>query len=440
MSRVFHRSARADPPLADHGDGSVIVGADGRRYLDACGGAAVSCLGHGDAEVVAALAEQAARLAYAHTSFFTTEAAEALADLLVEASGGALARAYFVCDGSEGVETAVKMAHQYHRECGRPGRTRVIARRQSYHGNTLGALSAGASAWRRAMYGELLLPTMSHIEPCHPYRLQAPGETLEAYGRRAADALEAEIRRLGAENVSCFIAETVGGATLGCTPPAPGYFARIRDICDRHGVLLIFDEVMCGMGRTGTAFAFEQEGIAPDIAVVAKGLGAGYVPLGAVLCAQHVFDAFRDGSGAFLHGHTFVGHPVACAAALAVQTAVRRRGLLAHVRTKGARLRARLDDALGAHPHVGDIRGRGLFQAVELVRDRAEKTPFDPGLRLHERLKAEAMARGLLIYAVGGGAGGAGGDHVVLAPPYVVTDDEVEAIATRLSDAIAAVV
>ena len=439
-SHIFHRSARHIPPRASHGEGVWIFDQTGRRYLDACGGAAVSCLGHGDPEVVGAISDQAARLAYAHTSFFTTDAAEDLADLLISGAPEGLTRVYFLCDGSEAIETALKMAHQYHRECGQPERQHIIAREQSYHGNTLGALSAGGNAWRRATYQGVMLPSTSHIAPCWDYRLSGVDETPEDYGRRAAELLEAEILRVGPDRVSCFVAETVVGATLGCVTPAPGYFARIREICDRYGVLLILDEVMCGMGRTGTLHACEQEQVRPDILVVAKGLGAGYVPLGAVLCSQQLFDAFAQGSGAFMHGHTFVGHPVACAAALAVQRAIMNRDLLANVRLQGERLREGLEAALGFHPNVGDIRGRGLFHAIELVADRRTKACFEPSRRIHAEIRNAAMARGLMVYAMGGTLDGQNGDHILIAPPYIATSQDIDRIVAELADSVTAIV
>lgn len=437
-SHILHRSAGTVPPRAARGEGVWITGADGTRYLDACGGAAVSCLGHGDPEVVAAIAEQARTLAYAHTSFFTTAAAEDLADLLVSDAPAGIERVYFVCDGSEAIETALKMAHQYHRERGQPSRRHIIARGQSYHGNTLGALSAGGNAMRKAVFEGVMLPKTSHIDPCWEYRYRNTNETAEEYGLRAADALEAEILRIGADNVSCFVAETVVGATLGCVPPAPGYFRRVREICDRHGVLLILDEVMCGMGRTGTMHACEQEGVAPDIMVVAKGLGAGYIPLGAVLCSREVFDVFVKGSGTFMHGHTFVGHPVACASALAVQKAVRGRNLLANVVLRGTELRAALVAAFDGHPNVGDIRGRGLFQAIEIVADRGTKAPFDPARRMNAAIRNGSMERGLLVYAMGGTLDGRKGDHILLAPPYICDASDIEYIVDRLRSAVEA--
>ena len=378
MSAIFHRTTAHAYPLAVRGEGAYLFDAAGRRYLDASGGAAVSCLGHGDQEVVAAVAAQAAQLAYAHTSFFSSAPAEALAELLVAQAPPPLARAIFVSSGSEAVEAAIKLARQFHVERGEPARTLLIARRQSYAGNTLGALAAGGNPARRALYGPLLMD-VALIAPCYAYREQRPDETPAAYGLRAADELEAAIQAAGPGRVMAFVAETVAGATLGCAPPTPGYLRRVREICDRHGVLLILDEVMCGMGRTGSLWAFEQEGVTPDIVTIAKGLGAGYGPIGALLCSQQIYATIAAGTGALAHGHTYMGHPVACAAALAVQHAIQERGLLARVRALGAGLEARLRDAFGDHPHVGDIRGRGLFWALELVADRAERPAQGPG-------------------------------------------------------------
>jgi adenosylmethionine-8-amino-7-oxononanoate aminotransferase len=437
MSAIFHRATAHDYPLAVRGEGAYIFDAAGRRYLDASGGAAVSCLGHGDAQVVAALAAQAARLAYAHTSFFSSEPAEALAELLAAHAPAPLSRAMFVSSGSEAVEAALKLARQYHVERGEPGRSRLIARRQSYAGNTLGALAAGGNQARRALYAPLLID-VDLVAPCYAYREQRPAESAEAYGRRAADELEAAILAVGPGQVLAFIAETVAGATLGCATPAPGYLRRVREICDRHGVLLILDEVMCGMGRTGSLFACEQEGVTPDIVCIAKGLGAGYAPIGAVLCAEQVYRGIADGSGALAHGHTYMGHPVACAAALAVQRAVHERGLLARVCALGAGLEARLRAAFGDHPHVGDIRGRGLFWALELVADRRSKAPFDAGLRLHARIKREALANGLICYPMGGTIDGVRGDHVLLAPPFTLEEPQLDELVEKLALAIEA--
>ncbi len=439
MSHVFPRHSRAAPPVAVGGEGCWLIDADGKRYLDGSGGAAVSCLGHGDAEVIEAIKAQLDRLAFAHTGFFTSEPAEALADLLVENAPGGLDRVYLVSGGSEAVESAIKLARQYFVETGEPQRCRLIARRQSYHGNTLGALAAGGNEWRREQFGPLLIE-VSHIEPCYPYRLKRDDETPEAYALRAADALEAEIERLGPETVMGFVAEPVVGATAGALAPPPGYFQRIREICDRHGVLLILDEVMCGMGRTGTLFACEQDGVAPDIVTVAKGLGAGYQPIGAMLCTAEIHDAIAAGSGFFQHGHTYLGHPAAAAAGLAVLSAILGRDLLPQVRARGATLAEALEARFGQHPHVGDIRGRGLFRAVELVEDRETKAPFDRALGVAPKLKKAAFEAGLICYPMQGTIDGRSGDHVLLAPPFVISDEEIGMLVDRLDGAIAAAI
>jgi adenosylmethionine-8-amino-7-oxononanoate aminotransferase len=435
MSHILHRSLRGTLPLAARGHGIRIVDAAGCEYLDASGGAAVSCLGHGHPEVVRAMHEQIDRLAYAHTSFFSTAVAEELADHLVAHAPPGISRVYLVSGGSEAIEAALKLARQYFVEIGQPQRRHFIARRQSYHGNTLGALAVGGNEWRRRQFAPLLID-VARVSACYEYRDRRAGETPDAYGARLCNELEETIARLGGENVIAFCAETVGGATAGALPPVPGYFRRIREICDRHGILLIADEVMCGTGRTGTLHAVEQEGIAPDLMAIAKGLGGGYQPIGALLVAEKVIAPISAGSGFFQHGHTYIGHPVACAAALAVQKVIQRDDLLAAVRRQGAGLRGRLAAAFGAHPHVGDVRGRGLLMALELVDDRATKNPFDPDLRLHARIKAEAMARGLMVYPMGGTIDGRRGDHVLLAPPFIVTDNELDEIVGRLSAAL----
>jgi len=439
MTHILHRAANASMPVAVGGEGIELIDANGRRYIDASGGAAVSCLGHGHPDVRAALHRQLDQLAYAHTGFFTTDVAETLADRLVADAPDGLDHVYLVSGGSEAVEAALKMARQYFVETGEPQRRHVIARRQSYHGNTLGALAAGGNEWRRSQFEPLLIET-HHIDPCYAYRYQRPDETIEAYGLRAAQGLEDQILRLGADQVIAFVAETVVGATLGAVPPAPGYFKRIREICDRYGVLLILDEVMCGMGRTGTLHACEQDGIAPDLMTVAKGLGGGYQPLGAVLLGRHIFEAFSKGSGFFQHGHTYMGHPMAAAAGLAVQEVIRRDSLLANVADMGDHLQRRLLERFGNHHFVGDIRGRGLFRGVELVATRDGKTPFDPALKLNQRVKREAMQRGLMVYPMGGTIDGVRGDHILLAPPFIVTAAQIDEIVARLGEAVDAAI
>ncbi len=435
MTHLLHRQIHHHYPLATSGRGVYLIDAEGKGYIDASGGAAVSCLGHQHPEVLAAMHSQLDKLTYAHTSFFTSEAAEALGDELVAHAPPGMSHVYLVSGGSEAVEAALKMARQYFVERGETGRRHFIARRQSYHGNTLGALAVGGNAWRRHQFAPILIDS-EYIDPCYEYRYRREDETPEAYGRRAADALEAKILELGAETVIAFVAETVAGATLGAVPPAPGYLRCVREICDRYGILLILDEVMCGMGRTGTLHACEQDGIVPDLMTVAKGLGGGYAPVGATFVGKHIFDAFANGSGLFQHGHTYVGHPLACAAALAVQQVIRANNLLDNIQARGNQLAQTLRSRFVEHPHVGDIRGRGLFWGIELVADRATKKPFDATQRLHARIKSEAMARGLMVYPMGGTIDGRSGDHVLLAPPFICSADIIDAIVDRLGESV----
>ncbi|WP_435256982.1 aspartate aminotransferase family protein [Thioclava sp. FR2] len=434
-NHIFGRSTKGSLPAAVSGDGCYIVDAAGKRYFDGSGGAAVSCLGHSDAEVRAAIHAQVDKIAFAHTGFFTSDAAEELADLLVAHAPEGIDRVYLVSGGSEAVEAALKLARQYYLEIGQPERRRIIARRQSYHGNTLGALATGGNAWRRAQFAPLLVE-VSHIAPCYDYRGREEGEGLHAYGLRVAGELESEILRLGPETVMAFVAEPIVGATMGAVPAVPGYLAKVREICDRYGVLFIADEVMCGMGRTGHLFACAEDGVVPDILCIAKGLGAGYQPIGAMLCQGRIYDAVRDGSGFFQHGHTYMGHPVAAAAAKAVVSAILNRGLLADVLARGAELDAALRAALGQHPNVGDIRGRGLFRGIELVADRATKEPFDPKLGVNKVVKSAAFEAGLICYPMGGTIDGQRGDHVLLAPPFITSPAQVGEVVGKLTHAI----
>jgi adenosylmethionine-8-amino-7-oxononanoate aminotransferase len=437
-SHVFHRSSSVRPPVAVGGEGIYLIDASGRRYVDACGGAAVSCLGHGHPEIIAAMNEQAARLEYIHTGFFTTDAAEELATVIANQCHGTLDRVWFTGSGSEAIESALKLARQFHLERGDIGRSKVIARRLSYHGNTLGALAAGGSAWRRKPYEPLLID-VTLVDPCFEYRFAEPGESPEEYGLRAANSLEQAILELGPDSVMAFAAETVVGATAGAVPPVPGYLKHVREICDRHGVLLILDEVMCGSGRTGTFLSCEQDGVVPDIVTLGKGLGAGYQPIGAVVCTREVYEAVASGSGALKHGQTYNAHPVGCAAALAVQKVIQREGLLSRVNEAASTLSNLLTARFGNHPNVGDIRGRGLLLALEVVEDRATKAPFDSSLTIHQRTKSEAFDRGLLIYPGGGTIDGRSGDQILLAPPYNVTDTELETIVDLLGQTMEAI-
>ncbi|KAB0631244.1 aspartate aminotransferase family protein [Burkholderia latens] len=435
MTTVFHRAPRTTLPTAVAGDGIEIIDSTGKRYIDACGGAAVSCLGHSNQRVIDAIKRQAQQLPYAHTSFFTTDVAEELADRLVEAAPAGLEHVYFVSGGSEAIEAALKLARQYFVEKGEPQRRHFIARRQSYHGNTLGALAIGGNAWRREPFLPLLIEA-HHVSPCYAYRDQAAGETDEAYAQRLADELEQKIAELGAENVAAFVAETVVGATAGAVPPVRTYLQKIRAVCDKYGVLLILDEIMSGMGRTGYLFACDEDNVAPDLLTIAKGLGAGYQPIGATLVSDRIYRTIVDGSGFFQHGHTYLGHATACAAALEVQRVIAEEKLLDNVKARGEQLRASLRAHYAAHPHVGDVRGRGLFVGVELVRDRASKATFDPALKLHAAVKREAMQRGLMVYPMGGTIDGVHGDHILVAPPFVCTAQQIDTIVERLSGAI----
>lgn len=431
MSHVLHRNPRQAYAAAVRGEGVYLFDRDGKRYLDASGGAAVSCLGHSDRAVIQAIQRQLERLPFAHTSFFTNEPMEALADALIARAPQSFDKVYFVSGGSEAMEAALKLARQYFVEKGEPQRARVIARRQSYHGNTLGALAVGGNQWRRKQFEPLLIDT-AHVSPCYAYRGKEAGETDASYANRLAVELEKAIEKLGGDKVIAFVAETVVGATLGAVPPVPGYFKRVREICDRHGILLILDEVMCGMGRCGTLWAFEQEGVVPDLVAVAKGLGAGYQPIGALLISKQISAAILAGSGFFQHGHTYIGHAAACAGALAVQKRLHDDGVLARVAPMGKLLGEKLRAAFADHPHVGDIRGRGLFWGLELVADRATKQPFDPKLKVHARIKREALAAGLLCYPMGGTVDGQRGDHILLAPPFIVEEAQLDELVDKL--------
>lgn len=435
MTSIFHRTPLNPPTIAVRGAGSSLYTADGRQYFDGSGGAAVSCIGHGHPEVIEAITHQLHQLEYAHTGFFSSEPAEQLAELLVAHSPDTLNHVYFLSSGSEAIETTLKMARQYHVERGEPERHHTISRALSYHGNTLGALAIGGHIGRRALYQPLLV--QSHqVSPCFARHYRQPGETDETYACRLASELEQRILELGPRTVSAFVAETVVGATAGAVAPVPGYFQKIRQVCDRYGVLLILDEVMSGVGRTGTYHAFEQEGVIPDLLTMAKGLGGGYQPIAAVMAADRVVDTIVAGSGAFQHGHTYVGHPVACAAALAVQTIIHRDRLVERSATLGQYLHTLLTQQFADHPHIADIRGRGLFQAIELVQSRDQDQPFDPTLQIHARIKRQAQALGLLCYPGGGCRDGVRGDHVLLAPPYNSSESEIDCAVETLDRAI----
>ena len=434
-SNVFPRHSSYDLPNAVGGDGCYIIDEKGKRYLDASGGAAVSCLGHSDKTIQKAIIEQTEKLAFAHTSFFTSEPAELLANLLAKHSPEGLDKVYFVSSGSEAVEASLKLARQYFVEIGKPEKHKVISRKQSYHGNTLGALAAGGNVWRRSFFEKLLVET-SLISPCYPYRHKTQDETELEYGLRVANELEEEIINLGSENVMAFIAETVVGATAGALTPVSGYFKRVREICDKYNVLLILDEVMCGMGRTGSLFACDEENVIPDILTIAKGLGAGYQPIGAMICQNFIYDAIANGSGFFQHGHTYLGHPVACAASLSVLNKLVNENFSSQVKEKGQYLQKNLEMHLGQNQYVGDIRGRGLFRGIEIVKNRSTKEPFQKKLNIAGKIKREALDIGLICYPMQGTVDGSKGDHILIAPPFIINESEINEISTKLKSTI----
>ena len=435
MSNVFPRQITNPPIKAVSSDGCYIIDENGKQYLDGSGGAAVSCLGHDDPDVIKAIQDQTSKMAFAHTGFFSSDPAEELAELLIKHAPGELDRVYFVSGGSEAIEAALKLARQFHVENGEPSRHHIIARKQSYHGNTLGALAAGGNKWRRNQFEPILIDA-SHIAPCYEYVDKTKEETSYDYGQRVAQELEDEILRLGYDKVMAFIVEPVVGATMGAVPAVPGYFKRVRDICDKYGVLLILDEVMCGMGRTGHLFASEFDGISPDILCIAKGLGAGYQPIGAMLCSKNIYDVIGNGSGFFQHGHTYMGHPVACAAGLAVLKAILSRNLLKSINKKSDQLLYSLKTQLAHNPYVGDIRGRGLFIGIEIVKNLETKKPFAPDLKIASSIKYAAFKAGLICYPMSGTRDGKWGDHILLAPPFIMNESQIIELVDKVSIAL----
>jgi len=437
MSNVFPRQIINPPIKAVSSDGCYIIDENGKQYFDGSGGAAVSCLGHGDPDVIKAVQDQTSKMAFAHTGFFSSDPAEELAKLLIDNAPGELDRVYFVSGGSEAIEAAIKLARQFHIENGEPSRHHIIARKQSYHGNTLGALAAGGNKWRRNQFEPILID-VSHISPCYEYVDKLKEETSFDYGQRVAQELEDEILRLGSDKVMAFIVEPVVGATMGAVPAVPGYFKKVRNICNKYGVLLILDEVMCGMGRTGHLFASEFDEIEPDILCIAKGLGAGYQPIGAMLCSKDIYDRLGKGSGFFQHGHTYMGHPVACAAGLAVLKAILNRKLLSSINNKSNQLFNCLKTQL-EHPNIGDIRGRGLFIGIEIVKNIETKKPFDPNLKVAASIKNAAFEAGLICYPMSGTRDGKWGDHILLAPPFIINENQIIELVNKLSIAIESV-
>lgn len=432
MSAVFHRHLHQDYPIIAKGEGVYLTDKQGKTYLDASGGAAVSCLGHNNKAVNQAIKEQVDSIAFAHSGFFTNEPAEKLAQYLKDKAPGRLNYTYYLSGGSEANEAAMKLARQYHVERGNATKTQYISRLQSYHGNTLGALSLGGNVQRRLPFNDILPTNVHFIDPCYAYRHQKDNETSIEYGKRAAQQLEEKILELGADNVAAFFAETIVGATLGCVPAAAGYFKEIRRICDRYDVLLILDEVMCGMGRSGYRFTFEYEGIIPDITSFAKGFGGGYQAIGGIMVQQKIYDTIKQGSGFFQHGHTYISHATACVAALAVQKEIDRMDLLEKVRYNGEFFKTGLKKLEQKHEIIGDIRGLGYFWGLEFVQDKISKKPFSKEAKIAAKLHKAAMEEGLIMYPGSGTMDGSFGDHLLLAPPLIYEQQHFDELFNKL--------
>lgn len=433
---IMQRDISADLPIAVKGDGIYLIDSNGKKYLDGCSGAAVSCLGHSDKSVINAIKDQLDKLAYVHTSFMTSEPAEELAEMLIKKAPSNFEKVYFLSGGSEAVETALKLARQYHLENKEPNKKNIIARYQSYHGNTLTTLGVGGNVKRKEPFLPYLSDCMHHIDPAYAYRLQEENETLDEYGIRAANYLEEKILELGSQTVAAFIIEPLVGSTLGAVEAPLSYYKRVREICDKYGVLLIFDEIMCGTGRTGYMFASEYTEVKPDIITIAKGIGGGYQPLAATLIAKKICTAIQEGSGQFSHGHTYIGHPTACAAGIAVLKAFESRNLLDNVQKMGKLLKDTLNIRFKDHKYIGDIRGRGLFLGIELVKNKETKECFDSALQLFAQIKTTAKELGLLCYPMGGTNFGKEGDHILLAPPFIINEEQVKELVDKLEVAI----
>jgi len=427
---LMHRSLVQEPYMVESASGIELKLSTGQTIIDACGGAAVALIGHGNEEVIQAITDQARKVSYVHTQSYTTAPAEELAEVLLQGNPYGLEKAFFVGSGSEAVESALKLARQYHYEKGDLDRLHIVSRRQCYHGNTMATMSISTNLARRAPYHGFLYPNVSHVSPAFAYHYKDDFESEEEFTARLLMELEEEFLRVGPNKVAAFIAETVVGATSGCVAAPAGYFKGVRELCDKYGVIMILDEIMCGVGRTGTFFAFEQEGVVPDIMTIAKGLGGGYAAIAGVLINRRVVDALRQGSAAFNHGHTYQAHPISCAAALAVQRIIKRDNLVDRCAKMGVVLERMLREELGECMSVGDIRGRGL------VKDRAFKTPFDPAAKFGLMVQQLAFEKGVALYPGGATIDGVKGDHILLAPPFTVTEDQLRTICQTLREAV----
>ncbi|KAI9783093.1 MAG: hypothetical protein M1839_004262 [Geoglossum umbratile] len=427
-SALLHRDLHRDPSRVARASGSYLTLSNGRVILDATGGAAVSCLGHGNQRVTNAIVAQLGEVAYCHTTLFTSSGAEGLARVLIDSTHGEMAKAFIVSSGSEAMEAAMKLARQYYLEISpaQPKRTRFIARNESYHGITLGALSMSGHRARRAKFEPLLTDNVSRVSACNTYRGMRSSETVEDYVARLAQELDDEFQRVGPDTA------------LGCVPSAPGYFKAMKAVCKKYGALLIMDEVMCGMGRCGTLHAWEHEGVVPDIQTIGKGLGGGYAPIAAILINHRVVEGLDKGSGSFVHGQTYQGHPVSCAAALEVQKILREENLVENVRVMGDYLSSSLKARIGNHPNVGDIRGRGLFWGIEFVKCKASREPFPAAAKIANTIFARTAdpRYNMTTYPGTGTADGYVGDHVLLAPAYNVTHEIIDKIVDTMGKVI----
>lgn len=432
MSSVFYRNSNKVYPRAVESRGMYIYDETGKEYLDMSGGAAVSCLGHQHPIVVKALCDQIQTMSYAHTSFFSNDPQEKLADKLASKFGELGAKVYFTSGGSEANETAIKLAWQFWQSKGQKNKQKIISREHSYHGNTYGALSISGNKPRRRRMGDIL-QEWPRIEACNIYRGKRADESLEAFGLRTANSLEAMIHSEGADTIAAFIAEPIVGASLGVMPAAPGYFKRIREICDEHNILLIADEIMCGMGRTGTFYAHEQDGFLPDIVTLAKGIAGGYQPLAATIARAKVYESIAQDGNNFDHGHTYAGHAAACAAGVAVIGVIEDQNLLDNVVNQGEALHKALMDAFQDHPNIGDIRGRGLFRSLEIVADKYTKNPFPDDKAITKRLMQAVIKNGLICYPGGGSEIDGLGSHILLAPPFILESKHIDQLIAKLT-------
>ncbi|EEU38267.1 uncharacterized protein NECHADRAFT_58707 [Fusarium vanettenii 77-13-4] len=440
---TLHAKINSPPPRIVKSQGIWLETQEGHRILDGSSGASVVSIGHNDPRVKKAITAQLDKVAYCYNPFFTTEAAENISRFLTDSTNGAMSKVFIVSSGTEAVEAALKIARQYFTElpAPQPSRTKFIARKQSYHGNTLGSLAAGGHKSRRGIYEPILSTSFSHVSPCYPYREMKEGETEQQYVARLAKELDDEFKRVGPDTVCAFIAETVSGTSLGCMPAVPGYFKAMKEVCDRHGALLILDEVMSGMGRVGTLHAWEQESVVPDLQTIAKGLGAGYMPIGALLVGNKVADALGKGSGSFMHSQTYQGHPVACAAAFAVQSVVKEDNLLQNCQEMGELLGKSLKEKIGGHKNVGDVRGRGLYWGLEFVRDKKTKEsfPVKDGIAMKVHKAGLSPEHGVSLIPATGNVDGVQGDMVVISPPFTITKEEIKLLVGKVEKAVTSV-